>query len=363
LSEQPNASQPRGEAEVLTQEQKGEHPRRRRELSVPEMAERIAARLGVAEETVLTRIQQIVWDLGRTQAQALCAEALQIEGSEDQTRADRFFHLVETKGVKKQRPWFVQQDLQGQPASEQAGVKEVAKLIAEQLGERETGPWQTILRSVRIIGVETALALLKKTHEIEEAGGILLPDGSRRRTPGGVYFWLVRQGTSAEQRGKIFLLGKTKPSSAFGTQTSQLPPKQEQPPAPLTWAERGQALDEADQKRGEARTVKMTVIGRPGKIVERGQCVALSMQQGEKIPALPAGLPLPPAEQASATRYSVYIASKQWKKVAAAITNDAEDVLIIEGWPMLDRERGTIAVFASNVTTKKLQMAARQPKA
>jgi len=107
--------------------------------------------------------------------------------------------------------------------------------------------------------------------------------------------------------------------------------------------------------------VKMTVIGRPGKIVERGTCVVLAMQQAAKIPALPAGLPLPPVDQVEATTYSVYISAKQWKKVAEAI-KDEEDVLIVEGFPMLDREQGTIAVFASNTTTKKLQMAAKQAK-
>jgi len=76
---------------------------------------------------------------------------------------------------------------------------------------------------------------------------------------------------------------------------------------------------------------------------------------------LPAGLPLPSVEQVEATRYNVYIAAKQWRKVAEAIA-DPEDVLIVEGFQMLDRERGTIAVFASNVSTKKLQIAAKQPK-
>jgi hypothetical protein len=58
----------------------------------------------------------------------------------------------------------------------------------------------------------------------------------------------------------------------------------------------------------------------------------------------------------------VYIASKQWKKVEEAI-KDPEDSLIIEGFPKIDQEMSAIAVFASNVTTKKLQMAKKQPQA
>src|SRR5205085_6772412 len=59
------------------------------------------------------------------------------------------------------------------------------------------------------------------------------------------------------------------------------------------------------------------------------------------------------------TNYLVYIASRQWRKVAEAIA-DPEDVLIVEGFPQLDPETSSIAVFATNTTTKKLQMAQRQ---
>jgi hypothetical protein len=52
-------------------------------------------------------------------------------------------------------------------------------------------------------------------------------------------------------------------------------------------------------------------------------------------------------------------ASKQWKKVEEAI-KDPEDVLIVEGFPKTDPEVSAIAVFATNVTTKKLQMAKKQ---
>ena len=125
----------------------------------------------------------------------------------------------------------------------------------------------------------------------------------------------------------------------------------------MTWEDRGQLLDGIEQ--GVVRTVKMTLIGRPGQITQQGKCVAFSMQQGPKIPPLPAGLPLPKAEVAAATRYSVFVATKQWSKVAEAITTDLEDILIIEGYPVLDTERGTIALFASNITTRKIQAASR----
>jgi hypothetical protein len=48
-----------------------------------------------------------------------------------------------------------------------------------------------IKRTVRTIGEERALALLQQALEIEQQSGLMLPDGSRRYTPGGVFFRLV----------------------------------------------------------------------------------------------------------------------------------------------------------------------------
>lgn len=47
-------------------------------------------------------------------------------------------------------------------------------------------------RVVDIIGKEEAIDFFQKTKKIEEDGGMLIMNGSRRRTPGGVYFWLVK---------------------------------------------------------------------------------------------------------------------------------------------------------------------------
>ena len=55
----------------------------------------------------------------------------------------------------------------------------------------------------------------------------------------------------------------------------------------------------------------------------------------------------------------VYIAGKQWRKVANS-TQDPQDKLILEGYPVFDRRLGAMAVFATNVTTKNLQAARRE---
>lgn len=65
-------------------------------------------------------------------------------------------------------------------------------------------------RIVDIIGKEKSIEFYKKTKEIEEDGGLLIMNGSRRRTPGGVYFYLVKndEHIPQEQIREIFSLDK-----------------------------------------------------------------------------------------------------------------------------------------------------------
>jgi len=215
---------------------------------------------------------------------------------------------------------------------------EVEQTIAEHLGETGPEPLQLLHKVVKKLGSEQALAFLQKTQEIEAQGGLLLSDGSRRRTPGGVFFYLVRTKAPRPVR---FLFWQHKPA-----QTAS--------PA-FTWADRITVLDEIGVAKGAASTVKITVIGRPSKIIDRGACVVTSLQSN-KVPSLPKGIPAPAN---TATTYTLYIASKQWRRVAEAM-KDPEDTLIVEGFPQLDAQIGSIAVFATNTTTKKLQQAQRQ---
>ena len=70
------------------------------------------------------------------------------------------------------------------------------------------------------------------------------------------------------------------------------------------------------------------------------------------MPALPKGLPAPPA----GTRYTVFVARKPWAKVAEALAADAEDAAISEGYAALDPRVEGIAVYATSATTKRLQV-------
>jgi hypothetical protein len=223
-------------------------------------------------------------------------------------------------------------------------------MIAEKLGETEKTPRVQIEKIVRLWGIENALRALDETQRVEADGGLMLPDGSRRRTPGGVFFHLVRQQIPPEIFRKIFMWqGASRKDNEDASTTVP----------GITWETRFGALrDLASVEKGQVRTVKITVIGRPGRVIERGSFVMTALQAA-KIPPLPKGLPVPAQPT---TSYTLFISKKQWRKVADAI-KDEDDVLIVEGYPHLDEQMKNIAVFASNTTTKNLQSAqrAKQP--
>ncbi|XP_073981050.1 phosphorylated adapter RNA export protein-like isoform X2 [Rhodnius prolixus] len=65
------------------------------------------------------------------------------------------------------------------------GDDNVCSLVAEQIRVNLQEP------NGDLIGVRKALLVYQKTRMIEESGGMLVHDGSRRRTPGGVFFHLI----------------------------------------------------------------------------------------------------------------------------------------------------------------------------
>src|SRR5436305_5649478 len=236
-------------------------------------------------------------------------------------------------------------------------VNETAMLIADALGETEEGPREQLVHIVWALGRTQARALLERTREIEAGEGLLVPDGSRRRTPGGVYFYLAyTEGKPKPGKRLRRSFAKKTPDKAAASDnaTEKQSVAAPLPVVPFTWGDRIAAIRESEEMKGTAN-VKMTVVGRPGKIVERGNCI-VTVMESTKVPALPKGLPAPAA---TPTKYTVYIAAKQWRKVEQAIA-DPEDVLIVEGFPTMDAEARAIAVFATNTTTKKLQQALKE---
>jgi hypothetical protein len=241
--------------------------------------------------------------------------------------------------------------------------------IAAQLGETVGGPRATIWRIVRTIGPERAHAFVAQALEVEANGGMMVPDGSRRRTLGGVFFYLVRTQISDEEAVAINVLWRSaaqrrqlgvRSKPPRRTTDTSAPPVPPPPPTlpPFVWDEAAPIIAELTAHVGEASTVKVTVIGRPAQVVERQGVVILALRS-TKAPTLPKGLPPLPS---TPTSYMVFIQQKQWNKVREAMQN-ADDALIVEGYPVHEPRFTGITVYATNVTTKALQAAKRKEQA
>ena len=127
------------------------------------------------------------------------------------------------------------------------------ELTIEKLAEVLQESNRPLLAQVlRTLGPDRTSTVLIETLQCEAAGGMLTKDGTRRRTPGGTFFHLVRQQARPHERRRLF--------PRTGLQQGQGPP---QAPAVLTWDEARTLLQTlATEPPGEARTMKLTLVGR-----------------------------------------------------------------------------------------------------
>ena len=213
-------------------------------------------------------------------------------------------------------------------------IQRATQQIAAALGETHQGPVGQIERFDRLLRVEWAQTVLRETLAVEAQGGLMLPDGSCRRTVGGVFFYLARQRMTPEQAALVF------------PRTGQ-PQAQPVPRQPMGWGERLDVVREAGHGKGKVMSVKITVTGRPGSVVLREGTVVLALEDDHES-SLPKSVPAPPAEP---TLYIVYVAARQWAAVEPALQNP-NDILIVQGTCAYDEAAQGIAVFAASVTTK-----------
>ncbi|KAJ8925569.1 hypothetical protein NQ315_009409 [Exocentrus adspersus] len=81
--------------------------------------------------------------------------------------------------------------------------EEIAKDMANKLCEERE---DLILKVINVMGKQKTLDIFNETKKIEEEGGMLIMNQTRRRTPGGVFLYLVRHDyhITLDQKQKIF---------------------------------------------------------------------------------------------------------------------------------------------------------------
>ena len=215
-------------------------------------------------------------------------------------------------------------------------MNETAKKIAQALNELDPKPIEQIENIVELLGEEKSLAFLAQALEVEAGEGMMTEKGDRRRTPGGVYFYLVRGGMTWGQRRKVF--------PYFNPQGKQKPLK------PYKWEDRERDFRLFGPRQIGVGKVEIKVVGKPLKVIEKSQVTIVTMRSGEP-PSLPKGLPPAPSKP---TVYLILIANKQWKKVKPFVA-DPHNKLIVRGWPIFDKKLGTITVLAQNTTATLLE--------
>lgn len=103
--------------------------------------------------------------------------------------------------------------------------------IAERLGEREPQALGLIRRIMYELGSEETLRFVEQACELDAQGGMLTEDGSRRRTLGDTFFYLVKQ--HLREQGRSEALDALFPRRSKPRKKSLEPTESPSPPAPL----------------------------------------------------------------------------------------------------------------------------------
>lgn len=212
----------------------------------------------------------------------------------------------------------------------------LAQKLAVTLGETEEKPIIQLARAVDYLGPEKAQAYTEEAVTLAAGEGILTRDGSRKRSPGGTFFTLVRQRLENPKKD----WRKIKP--VMKQHSDQPTSLAEQMPALIEMTGR--------LKAGQVAGSKTVIIGRPDTVQKQAQFVAFTVKD-QQPPALPKGLPTFKGK----TKYLILAATKQWEKVEKKINDDKEDQLYIEGFSTAQPNFKTgIVVLAINVNTTGL---------
>ena len=218
--------------------------------------------------------------------------------------------------------------------------KEAAK-IAESLGETDEKPVGQISQVIEKCGLEFTQKVVEETLKIEEKGGMKTHDGKRRRTKGGVFFFLIKGRMAADIRQEIF------PNFGKHSNGDVAPPG-------IKFAERLEYYKPLLEEPGQIKNLTVKLIGRPGKMhIENGSVMMIIEQKEVKAPPYPKGVP-DLEEVEGTTYYFVIMSLRHWQRIEESL-QDETDMMIVEGTAVYDPEVGGISLLTTSATTKLLE--------
>lgn len=213
--------------------------------------------------------------------------------------------------------------------------------LATILHERRT---DILYRSLNILGEDRCLSLLTETLALEAGDGLLTRDGTRRRTPGGVFFELVKQACTAKEYYRI-----------FGHKSPQAPAHTQDPV--FQWATLPSLLAGWTPTDTGDAAMKLTLVGRPGTVKPHGQVVVFRLQ-GKTPPSFAKGLPAPKGQPLT---WTILLAARQWNRVKERLESDPEDRLVLEGYPCLqDNEHCLLVQSCVSIGMQRAQKEAQR---
>ena len=192
--------------------------------------------------------------------------------------------------------------------------------IAKALGESDEGPVAQIKAVVDNLGDQACLTLLAETEKIEKAGGLMRGDGSGRRSPGGVFFFLARQRLPRDVRAAIF--NDKKPRDPNAPKSS--------PVVPAAKSSSSAAGVPPSQSGGLPRRRVFEVVPASKPAVSQQPVVSSPVvhraePRGEWPPAPPVGAFIPPELPAAVVRAK----AKQSAQSALGSLNPTDQYLLL----------------------------------
>ncbi|MCY4061541.1 MAG: hypothetical protein OXG53_04160 [Chloroflexi bacterium] len=238
--------------------------------------------------------------------------------------------------------------LQAKATPPAAPTTELAKRFGDALGETAAKPIEQIGQLIAKCGLDFVEKIMEQTEATEAAGGLLTHDRKRRRSKGGVFFYLAKGQMDARLRGEIF------PTFGKGGDGSIAPPG-------IEWGDRIKPMKALGEQPGLISGLTVALSGRPGKLHIDGSSVMTVIEQRQvKAPPYPKGVPHFDTVDGVTTFY-VFMSLRHWKRVEKAL-EDERDLLVIEGSAVYDGALEGITILSTRVSTKMLDYQKRKAK-